>query len=97
MKTWFSGCRSTATKAWKRLNGFLMPSGSDSNSVSPNGLWKNRKGAIRQAKKKMFDLGGRWGVVRLGTEYCEVEQTYWKSKGIKPVWVRKDWLWLTGR
>jgi hypothetical protein len=43
-------------------------------------------------------LGGRWGVVKLGEFYCEVERTYFKVHNIKPVWYRKTFKeWLTGQ
>jgi hypothetical protein len=96
MKTWFSGFRSTATKAWKRLSGSVTATGSDSNSVLPSGLWTSRKGAIIQAKKKMADLGGRWGVAKVDGGFIEVERTYFKVHNVKPVWFRKTFIeWLT--
>lgn len=92
----FSGFRSTLTKAWKRLNAFRTKNGSVSNTDLPDGLQSDKKSAIRKAKKNMADLGGRWGVVKLGERYCEVERTYFKVHGIKPVWYRKTFKeWLT--
>ena len=45
----------------------------------------------------MNRLGGRWGVVKLGECYCEVERSYFKVHNVKPVWIRRDWKWLTGQ
>ena len=92
------GFRSILTKAWKRLSGSRTKKGSVSNTDLPDGLQSDKKSAIRKAKKNMVDLGGRWGVVKLGERYCEVERTYFKVHGVKPVWYRKTFReWLTGR
>lgn len=91
----FFGFRSILTKVWKRLNAFRTKNESASNTDLPDGLQSDKRSAIRQAKAKMDSLGGRWGVVKLGERYCEVERTYFKVHGIKPVWYRKtfkEWL-----
>ena len=94
----FSGFPSILTKAWKRSNGSRTKSGSVSNTGSPGGLQNDKRNAIRKAKKKMSELGCRWGVVKLGERYCEVERTYFKVHNVKPVWYRKTFKeWLTGR
>lgn len=97
MRTWCSGCLSIVTKPLVRLKSLVTPKGLDSSKDYQNGLWISRKKAIMEAKKKMSDLGGRWGVVQIGQAFIEVEQTYWRLHNIKPVWVRRDWKWLIGR
>ncbi len=93
----FSSFRSILMKALKRSSGSRMKNASVSSTDLPDGLQKDKKSAIRKAKKNMADLGGRWGVVKLGERYCEVERTYFKVHGIKPVWYRKTFReWLTG-
>jgi hypothetical protein len=97
-KTWFSGFLSIPTKAWRRLKGLVTVTESDFNRDSLNGLWTSKKGAKAEAKKKMADLGGVWGVVSIGNRYCEVEISYFKVHKVKPVWLRmRDRLWLTIR
>lgn len=74
-----------------------MKKESVSNEGLRNGLQTDKRKAIREAKKKM-QLGGRWGVVKLGEYYCEVERTYFKVHNVKPVWYRKTLReWLTGQ
>ena len=96
-KTLFSGFRSTATKVSIRSEDSATKNPSTSSSALPSGLWTSRRGAKDAAKKKMDQLGGSWGVVRVGEMYCEVEQTYFRVHNVKPEWVRRDWKWLIGR
>lgn len=86
MKTLFFGFRSILMKALKQLKGFLTENESDFSKDSQNGLWISKKGAKREAKKKMNTLGGKWCVIKIGDRYCEVEQTYLKVHNVKPSW-----------
>ncbi len=88
---------SILTKVLKRSKNFRTKRESVSNGGLRNGLQTSKRKAIREAKKRM-KLGGRWGVVKLGEFYCEVERTYFKVHNIKPVWYRKTFKeWLTGQ
>ena len=97
MKIWYSFCLSTVTKLLKQLKSLLTKKGSISRTALPNGLWKSKREAIREAKMKMYRFGGRWGVVKLGEFYCEVEESYFRLHHVKPIWIKRDWKWLTGQ
>jgi len=94
MRIWCSTCLSIAMRALNPLRNLLTKKESVSNTALPNGLWISKKAAKQEAKRKMNRLGGRWGVVKLGENYCEVEQSYFKVHNVKPVWIRRDWKWL---
>lgn len=98
MKMLFSGFRSTLTKRLKPLKDFLTGKELDFSKDSQNGLWISKRTAKHEAKKKMADLGGSWGVVKIGDNYCEVERSYFKVHNVKPEWVRRrDRKWLIRR